>query len=312
MFFGLQVALPLSIRHSLTILIRSRARIREIAPTHRNISDLVTAPLLRFLRLEDSDSRLAGTIAYCVGLTAFVWNTYQNQRPGVLLPFDFWDSSNHVCGFWITRAYKLYLFGWLLPYIALIHTGILVVILRLIRQARLAGSLKLVPFHADGVSGLGFVPGLVTAPIIVTLLMGAIPTAAAFEVHRAADVTPLMGLAVLLGSTAVAYVVPISFLRTDIVALKTETLARLRLLQQTYYSEIVEDQNIDVDTLRNGNEALEYFEKIYAKVESISNYPHLRRVLKYVGIAATPTFLSLALKVGEKRIPLVTPLLRHA
>jgi hypothetical protein len=307
---GLQIALPLSIRHSLKKLLKVRARIREIAKCDGKISDLVTAPLLGFLRLEDGESRITATVIYCAGLTAFVWNTYQNQHPGMIIPFDFWDSKNYFWGFWITRVYKLYLFGWLLPYIAVIHIGILIVILRLIRQARVSGRLKLITFHPDGVGGLGFVPSLVTTPIIVTLLMSSIPTAAAFEVHRAADVTPLMALTIIILSTVIAYIIPILFLRSDIVVLKRETIRRLRLLQQTYYSKIIDGQDLDFEALKRGNEALDYFEKVCTRVQSISNYPHLKLLLRYIGLALTPSIISLVLTLYNDAISIIAPLLK--
>ena len=112
-------------------------------------------------------------------LTAFIWNTYQNQLPGVIVPWDFWDTFNHLWGFWFTRIYKLYLFCWLLPYIALVHIAILMAVLRVVRRARLLGIVELQPFAADGVGGLGFIPPLVSSPVIVTLLLSTIAVAAA-------------------------------------------------------------------------------------------------------------------------------------
>jgi len=265
----------------------------------------VVRPLLRFLHLEDRSSRFVATLVYCTGLTAFVWNTYQNQLPGVIVPYDFWDSKTYVFGFWITRVYKFYLFVWLLPYVALVHIGVLVVALRLIRRARVAGRLQLVLFHPDGVGGLGFIPGLVTTPIIVTLLMGTAPTAAAFLVHRAADVTPLIGLTILVLSTAVAYIIPILFLRTDIVLAKRHMIQRLRFLQQAYYTRITESRDLDFEALSNGNQALDYFNKVDAAMRALSNYPHLKRVLGYMAIALTPSVISLTLKLWEDFAPVM-------
>jgi len=304
-FLVLQVALPLSIRQSLKQLIRARALVARVVAMDRNYSELMIQPVRQFLQLEDKESRGAATILYCVGLIAFVWNTYQNQLPRVIVPYDFWDSKTFLLGFIATRVYKLYLFVWLLPYIALIHVAVLFVTLRMLRRSRVAGRLKLIAFHRDGVGGLGFVPGLVTRPIIVAILAGSIPTAAAFEVHRTTDVTPLMGLSILIASTCIAYLVPVLFLRADIVAVKLIMIGKIRSLQQTYYSRGVESNNFDIEALRNGNEALEYFEKVLAAAQSISHYPHLKRLLGYVGLALTPTALSLTLKLLEVTTPLL-------
>jgi hypothetical protein len=311
-FFGLQVALPLSIRNSLKRLLRARRRIHEVAKLDRGFSDLVVAPVVQFLRLQENESRAVATIVYSAGLFAFVWNTYQNQLPGIIIPYDFWDSKNYFFGFWLTRVYKLYLLVWLLPYIALIHLAVLIVTLRFIRQARISGRLKLIPFHPDGVGGLGFMPALVTTPIIVTLLLGSISTAAAFEVHRAADVTPLMGLTIIIVSTGIGYIVPILFLRSDIVAMKRLTIKKLRLLQQAYYTKIIDGRDLDFETVRNGNEAHDYFEKVCTNVQSISNYPHLRRLLRYIGLALTPSIISLVIKLYNDLVPIIGPLLKKS
>jgi len=167
--------------------------------------------------------------------------------------------------------------------------------------------LKLVPFHPDGVGGLGFAPALITRPIIVTLLIGAIPTAGAFEVHRRAAITPLMGATVIIASACFAYLVPILFLRADIVAVKRATIVRLRGLQQAYYSKILQHPEIDVVTLREGNEAIEHFEKMCVKVQSISNCPHLKRVTAFMAIALAPSVVSVLLQVYDKINPLIHP-----
>jgi len=303
-FIGLQVALPLAIRSSLKKLLGARGRLRNSLEIRGPFSNQVVKPLLQFLRLEDWDSRLLASVLYCAGIAAFAWNTYQNQMPGIVVRYDFWDSKTFVCGFWVTRIYKLYLFAWFLPYIALVHVAILVVTLRLIRRARIQGKLKLVPFHEDGVGGLGFLPGLITTPIIVTILIGSVSTAAAFEVHRAADVTPMIGLAIIVGGALLAYGLPILVLRADIVAVKHEMIGRIRTLQQEYYTRIIELRHLDPETLRNGKEAQDYFENICAVVRSISQYPHLKRLIGYVGLAMTPSIISFAIKVYEIAAPL--------
>ena len=57
-------------------------------------SDLVNKPLLAFLRLKTRESKLIATVLYSVGIAAFIWNTYQDELPGIVLPYDFWDSKN--------------------------------------------------------------------------------------------------------------------------------------------------------------------------------------------------------------------------
>ena len=307
---GLQVALPMAIRRSLANLARARRTLCGLTASQESAAAAVIEPIVRFAQLRDPLSRVTAAAFFGAGLIAFVWNTYQNQFPNVVVPFDFWDSAHHSAGFWVTRVYKAYLLLWLLPYIALLHAGVLVTVLLQIRRARMQGWLKLVPFHIDDAGGLGFVPGLVTNPIIVALLLGSVAAAAAFQVHRAADVTPIMGLAVLLVSAAVAYGVPIAFLRTDIVALKKEALSAVRKLQQEHYAKTI-SSSLSVETVREGNDALEYFERLATRIESISNYPHLKRFAAYMGLAVTPSMLSAIIEFSRETAPLIAPFVQR-
>lgn len=306
-FLVLQTALPLTIRQSLDKVQHTRIKNGEIRRIERRTSRLLLEPVRKYLQLRESGGKAAATIVYGVGLVAFVWNTYQNQLPGVAVPYDFWDSKTYVMGYWITRLYKFYLFVWLLPHIAMLQVAILVTLLRLVRRARLAGKLKLFPFHPDGVGGFGFVASLVSTPVIVTLMIGSIPTAAAFYVHRAADVTPLIGLGVLVGWALAAYLIPILFTRSDIVATKRETLEKLASYEEENYSRLIKGKVSDPAEWKTRMEALDCFDRVCVKVKSISNYPHLRRLLSYVSLAMTPSLVS----IGIKLIP-IGPLIGRA
>jgi hypothetical protein len=304
-FFALQLVLPIVIKRSLVRLLRSRDSLRAVGALNGHPQEQIVMPFLRFLHLKDPGSRLAAAIVYGFGLTAFVWNTYQNQRPGIALPFDFWDSKTFFYGFWITRLYKLYLFAWLLPYLAMLHIDMLVIGLRLIRVARLNGKFKLLPFHPDRSGGIGFLPDLVTRPLVVAVLLALLPTIAAFSIHRAADVTPLMGLSVLASGLAVAYFIPILNLRTDIVAAKQDLVERLRWLQQASFSQVIANQRPNFQSLKTANETIENYEKLCTAVSNVSNYPHLKRLVGVMVLAMTPTATSLAAKLYEKFGPVI-------
>jgi hypothetical protein len=298
-FILLQAALPILIRRSLRKILVSRAMLRDVTGMGGSYSETVVKPLLTFIRLDSRESKSVAALFYLVGFAAFVWNTYQNQRPGVIVSYDFWDSINYPFGFWVTRVYKLYLFAWLLPYIALVHTGVLVVVLRLVRSARTAGELRLTPYHRDKLGGLGFIPGLVTTPVVATLLISAIPVAGAFQVHRAMDVTPLIGLCLVLIAAGLAYSIPTIILRADIVAVKRDMIQKMRSQQQDYWARALETSGANFEVLKQSNDALEYFDKFCARVDSIPNYPHLDRLLRYMGLALTPSVVSLAIKILE-------------
>ena len=307
-FFSLQIALPISLRRSTRKLLRARTSLRALGALDANSSEQLIVPLLRFSTLRDGEARLVATAFYCFGLTAFVWNTYQNQLPGVVVPYDFWDSKTYFCGFWITRIYKLYLFAWLLPYIALLHTAILITALQLVRRARVLGKLKLQPFQPDGVGGLGFLPELVTRPIIIGVFLGLLPTAGAFQIHRVPDITPMMGLATLLLATSTTYFVPILSFRADITAAKKAIVEKLRWLQQEQFAQIVEKDHLDFESLRTGNQSIEFFEKLCKAVKHISNYPHLKRLIGYVTLAMSPIAASLIGRLYNAFGQLIHPL----
>lgn len=307
-FLGLQIALPISLRRSTRKLLKARTNLRALGALDDRPSEQLIVPLLRFSTLRGRKARLVATAFYCFGLTAFVWNTYQNQRPGMVVPYDFWDSKSYFWGFWITRIYKLYLFAWLLPYIALLHTAILVTALQLVRRARVSGKLKLQPFHPDGVGGLGFLPDLVTRPLIVGVFLGLLPTAGALQIHRAADVTPMMGLGTLLLATGIAYFVPILSLRADIIAAKKAMVEKLRWLQQEQFAQIVDKDHLDFETLRTGNQSIEFFEKLCKAIKHVSNYPHLKRLIGYVTLAMSPIAASLISRLYSAFGQLIHPL----
>lgn len=304
-FFGIQIALPISVHYSLKELLRARVRLRAVGALDKQTSIDLTHPLLGHLNLASGSSKLLASFLYTFGLVAFVWNTYQNQLPSIVVPYDFWDSKNYPFGFGITRIYKFYLFVWFLPYIALLHVAILMVALRLIRSARLSGKLKLLPFHPDGVGGLGFVPELVTRPLIVAVLIGTVPMAAAFYVHRAADITPLMGLGILLLTAGIAYFVPILALRVDLMATKRAMVEKLRWLQQASFSEVFEKRKLDFEKLKAGNEGIEGLEKLCAAIKNISNYPHLKRLIGVATLTFTPFVITLLGKLYDDFGPVI-------
>jgi hypothetical protein len=291
-FLFLQAVLPLSIRHSLCSVYVQQRRLNQVIGTDSH-SELLTVLTIRFLRLGDRNSRAAATAVYGVGIAAFVWNTFQNQRPGTLLPFDFWDSSLHPFGFWATRVYKLYLFGWLLPYVALIHIAIVTSALRVVRSARLAGKARLLPLHADGIGGLGVIPALITNPLLTTICVASLPMAGVIWIHRAAGVTPFIGAGVIIAGLLCAYVAPTLYLRTDLVVLKHRLIAKLRATQEAFDTLVADPGNCDAATLSMSNDALTYFDKMCDKVNAIPNYPQFTRLVKVTGAALTPSALSI-------------------
>lgn len=305
----LQILVPLCVRQSLQKFQQARLHKGEIKKVEGKPSALV-GPLRKFLGWHDKASKIAAAVIYLIGFTAIAWNTIQNQKPGIVVPYDFWDSKHYLWGFIYTRFYKLYLFGWFLPYIGMIQAGIIIVTLRFVRRARLTGKLRLFPFHPDGVGGLGFVASLISTPVIITIVVGSLATAVVFFAHGGVAVTPIMALVILIGWALLGYFVPILFLRSDIVAMKREALETLRGLQQENYAKITQTHGHDVEMLGKGKEALEYFDKVCANIQAISNYPHLRLLLRLSSISLLPSLVQIGIKLYQNAGPLLTPLLK--
>lgn len=192
----------------------------------------------------------------------------------------------------------------------MVQAGILIVTLRFVRRARMTGRLRLFPFHPDGVGGLNFVASLISTPVIITIVVGSLATAVVFFAHGGVAVTAIIALVVLIGWALLAYFIPILFLRSDIVAMKREALEKLRGLQQENYAKITQTHGHDVEMLGKGKEALEYFDKVCANIQAISNYPHLRRLLRLSSISLLPSLVQIGFKLYQSAGPLLKPLLK--
>jgi hypothetical protein len=294
-FLLLQTVLPISVARSIVKLSHTKIEEGEIVNKPDECSDLILPSVREFLKLGDRYSRLAAGLFYTMGLVALVINSIQNQFPHVWVPYDFWDSSTHLFGYIVTRFYKAYLFIVLLPYLALVHTAILASTLRIIRNSRIAGHLRLLPFHPDRSGGLSFVAGLISKPIILTLLVGGGTTAGALLVHRAVNLTPAFGIGLLLTWAILAYIVPILFLRMDIVSMKRELIKKIRRAQQIRYLKVLDGQPLESRVLEDENEALEYFDRVCNRIDGISSFPHWKRLFGSLSLALTPSLITFVL-----------------
>ena len=141
------------------------------------------------------------------------------------------------------------------------------------------------------------------------LLSAALPMAAAFDVHRALDTTPLIGLSVILAAILSAYVFPMLFLRADIRAMKIALIRQLRMAEQSYYEKVLENNPPNEESLNAAKTATEYFDRVCTRVEAISAFPHFRQVIAIAGISLTPSAISLIFKISGQIGPFIRPLL---
>jgi hypothetical protein len=310
-FLILQLILPISISRSIGQLEQTTIAHGEIARRDGKSSNLILPGVLRFLGLRDWQSRIAATLVYFIGGAAWLWNTYQNQFPRIIVPYDFWDSTTFLTGYTVTRFHKFYLFAVLLPYLAMIHIAILWSTLSVVRAAREKGELHLLPFHPDGSGGLAFVAGFISKPITWTLLIGSLTTAGALFVHRAAHFTPVAGVSILVAWALLAYFVPILFLRRDIIALKRNLMNRIHSAQQQHYSKALDGKRLDLGALEEENAASEYFDRIRKRIESISNYPHWKALFAGIGLAVTPSLITVTGKALMSLVPFINRVLKQ-
>lgn len=164
--------------------------------------------------------------------------------------------------------------------------------LRLVRQGRIKRTLRIEPFHPDGSGGLGFVPGLITTPIVITLLMCTPAMLAVLMVHRDFAPTPAMGLTFLGLAAAFAYGVPIWSLRKDIRALKHQSIEEIATLQEARYRDAFLKRPLQAARLQDHGDVLEHLDKVRLRIEAVSEYPHLKRVLGYMGLVSVPAVFS--------------------
>ena len=301
-FLLLQAALPLILRKSLIQLGESSQLLAALVKGKFDFEREVVQPLIEYCSLRTNAGRVAASIAGFIGFTAFVWNSYQNQLPGTLVPFDFWDSIHFPVGYWLTRAYKFYLFICFLPYVAVLHSGVIWTLLSVIRKHRRRGELRLNPFSGDGVGGLGFIPSILLKPIVVTLLLAAVASATTFVVHQGAATTPIIGVTIILSSLFTAYLGPAAYLRADIAALKRVAIDELTVAESRSYENVLRASAGGSTDISDAAKSLEYFEHVRAKIEAIPEFPYFTRMISFVGFCFSPTAVSLTLGV-LKTIP---------
>jgi len=83
---------------------------------------------------------------------------------------------------------------------------------------------------------------------------------------------------------------------------------KLRWLQQEQFAQIVEKGHLDFESLRTGNQSIEFFEKLCKAIKHISNYPHLKRLIGYVTLAMSPIAASLIGRLYNAFGQLIHPL----
>jgi hypothetical protein len=236
-------------------------------------------------------SKFSYSFLTLVGLVCFTWNSFQNQSPIKFLGFDFWDSSNHQFGYWLTRGYKLYLWVFFLPAIIHIHISILSVLYKLLKDAEKSNFFVLRPYNQDEHAGVGVIIKIAINPSLPILILGSLSVLGAFFIHGQIGVTPVIGLCILSLLFLLVYLIPAIQLRKIIKSEKKNQLSEIAEKQNSIYFTLISKEKSKVEP--EDLEKLNSLTIIYEQVKSISTWPYWKSMLKVIGFINIPLLISL-------------------
>jgi len=258
----------------------------------------VQKSFLEMLKRDDDRSKRIFNILLLLGLGFWAWNTFQNLRSGRGAPqFDFWDSASHFWGYWISRAYKLYI--WLVIAPAVVHAQLCIAraLRKMFRAADEAAALSLDPYHPDGAGGTRSFIDVVLLPMFVLVLPAVFLTTAATWVHKRYDLTTVGAIIVTLVLFVLVYWYPAAALRNAIVAEKDRQKRKISGLQRSLYDALLQEKPV-ATTLKDPTSVLLSLSSVAKQVDTLPNWPQLARVAQ-----AAVVF------VGS---PLIAPLIKDA
>lgn len=287
-FLLFQAIVPVSIFRSLARLWAQEHRFQAVFNRDVTLSDEILPRAKAFSSGQTPLGRSVAAFVYGAGFAAWVWNTFQNQQPLSVLPFDFWDSASFRYGYLVTRLYKFYVFVLLIPRLVQITAGFVFSILDAIGEAIPVREVALLPFDPDRVGGFGFVPDLVTAPVIPTLLISAIPVAGAMTVHGSVAWSPSLGVISMMTALLSLWVVPASSLASYLGTLRDQALGDLGRTQHAILKRITSASEATAVEMDEARSALEYFNAVEDRIRGLSRVPHLRRVVIAIAVAWSP------------------------
>jgi hypothetical protein len=252
----------------------------------------------KWLQRGTNRSRVSYSLFILVGTSAWAWNTYSNQHPEAV-GFDFWDSSRHFWGYFLTRFYKAYIWLCLIPALVHIQVGIILTVRRLLRDATAHRGIVLQPFHPDGAGGLRFFIATALNPMVPTVFIASMISLSAVLVHRRYDVTTVGGLTLACFVFVSLYFVPGTALRDAIRHEKERQIAEIAHIQQQLYMTLSSD--VSRANLHDEVDAMMSLSAVIERIRSISEWPQLIRVVRLATVAWTsPSVLWLANKLFEK------------
>jgi hypothetical protein len=241
-----------------------------------------------------------------IGFVAFIWNSFQNQLPQKYLGFDFWDSINHLCGYWITRGYKLFLWVMVIPCCAHLQLLISITLYQLLKEAEGQKLFKLKPYHLDGYGGASTIINIAINAFIPILIISFISVLAVLLIHCRLGLTPVMGIFILSFLFAFTYLVPAIALNRIIKKEKKRQLAEVTAVQNLLLQSIT--TTADSSAVIANSEAINGMEVISKQIKKIPNWPHITTVIQLIGLINIPTVISF-LKMMSPLLTSILPIL---
>lgn len=244
------------------------------------------------LSKQSNFSKVTFTFFVTIGFLCFIWNSFQNQMPYKFLGFDYWDSIYHPFGYWVTRVYKFYLWVIFFPSILHIHSSVLYTLNMLLKDACKENFLVLKPYHQDGYGGVGDLIKIAINPCIPILFVSFLSVCSVFWIHRALNMTPVIGLLLLSLLFILVYIIPALTLRRVIKKEKKRQLNGITESQNIFFLQLI-DTKKEYLQVSNALEALNGLTPVYAHIKSISTLPYLSLIVKVIGVINLPILVSL-------------------
>lgn len=309
-WFAIQLFMPVAIFRIVVESVRNQAHFRAI---ERSSSDFdfdreIFKPIVRFIGLESSESRSLFSLLFTIGLGGFAWNTFQNLKPGVLAPLDFWDSIHFTYGYFGSRAHKFYMHALLLPSLVHIFSGIIWINVGALRRMIARRGVKLAPFNIDRCGGLAFLSDLILSPAMTALLVSGLAFFGVAYTHRTLDISMTMGVFVEACVLIAFYILPTLFLRSTVKKLKNLELREIYLRQEVHFEKVMSGK-LHGDELRDANEYMKYFQDVTKRLDDIPLWPHFAKIFgTFSVIVSLPLITSLInFAVAIFKLPLSLP-----
>lgn len=256
---------------------------------------------LKYISLKTVYSKIIFSNLTAIGIICFAWNSFQNQNPIKFLGFDFWDSSNYLYGYFISRFYKFYLWVGLLPVLSHIIIGFLLIIIKMIKSAKELNLIKLKPYHEDGAGGSKIYVDVIIKPLIMPIMCIIILSFVVILIHQKLDITVIINLNFIALLFVLLYLIPMLTLRKVVNDEKNSQLRKINLYQNEILQELLENKKTE-KYRKEHFELLNELNSLLYKIKSISTTPSLRYAFKIIAVINSPILLNL---IQKYLIPLV-------